>query len=161
MDCPWTVHGLEFGCVHCQKKFHGIMEHPWSPQIHVDSTRIIWGSDKSSHKVKMHRTEKLASRYRPRGIFAMVSLVWAASMAELLWFMGGAVAPVWCYNCKTEWKIHHKNHTFLFLLFQSQGSEIVHTLVIRLCLAILLYFLHCTRPKSNFPDTTFWMKKRT
>ena len=51
---PWTVHGLNLKsqCPYCQKNHCGLamesVDNPWNPQIHMDSTRITWGSDKSS-----------------------------------------------------------------------------------------------------------------
>src|SRR6266478_4831807 len=47
MDSPWTEK-LNLGVSTAKKNSMESMEHPWSPQIHVDSTRITRGSDKSS-----------------------------------------------------------------------------------------------------------------
>ena|SRR6266436_2338076 len=47
VDSPWTEK-LNLGVSTAKKNSMESMEHPWSPRIHVDSTRITWGSDKSS-----------------------------------------------------------------------------------------------------------------
>src|SRR6267143_5158212 len=47
VDSPWTEK-LNLGVSTAKKNSMEYMEHPWSPRIHVDSTRITWGSDKSS-----------------------------------------------------------------------------------------------------------------
>src|SRR6266446_9359079 len=47
VDSPWTEK-LNLGVSTAKKNSMESMEHPWSPRIHVDSTRITWRSDKSS-----------------------------------------------------------------------------------------------------------------
>src|SRR6266436_5959134 len=49
VDSPWTEK-LNLGVATAKKNSMESMEHPWSLQIHVDSTRITWGSDKSSYR---------------------------------------------------------------------------------------------------------------
>jgi len=48
VDSPWTEK-LNLGVSTAKKNSMESMEHPWSPRIHVDSTRITQGSDKSSN----------------------------------------------------------------------------------------------------------------
>src|SRR6267143_5778698 len=58
VDSPWTEK-LNLGVSTAKKNSMESMEHPWSPRIHVDSTRITRGSDKSSFYPRLTAIDSL------------------------------------------------------------------------------------------------------